>query len=335
MEKWFENCTDAITVTSRVRLARNLGNMPFPGSMSSAQMKQMTETVKEKLCAKDADLKIKLHAVNMADITDTEAFAMVERHLISPNFANNRENRVLLLSDDETVSIMLGEEDHIRIQVLAPGFALNEAYAVADSIDNYLCDNLPIAYDEGLGFLTECPTNLGTGLRASVMLHLPALQKSSQIDDIAENVSKIGLTMRGTYGEGSKCVASLYQISNQITLGISEEAAIKNLSSVVNQIVAKEEALRNEYDGTVLADYTCRALGILKNARLIDSKEMMELISRVKLGIDRGFVTGIDKALPVTLMFETQPNMLALQYSTDNSRERDEIRARILRERLS
>lgn len=335
MKKWYENSVEAVTVSTRVRLARNLSNVPFPGAMSAAQMLETNRKIADTLCNGNSVLSKSLHCVQMDRLQDAEALAMVERHVISTKFAKNRGNRMLILSEDESISIMLGEEDHIRIQVLLPGFRLEEAYDIADKIDTVLSEELPIAFDEELGFLTECPTNLGTGLRASVMLHLPAVARRGEIGQLAETVSKIGLTIRGTYGEGSKCDASLYQLSNQVTLGLTEQAAIQNLTTIAKQIIDKEQKERAALNRSVLEDYVYRAWGILTNARVLTSKEMMELVSRVKLGIDCGILTVKQPQMPIKLLIETQPHMLLLEQKIDTPQARDVKRAELFRNSLA
>ncbi len=334
MKKWYENSVEPVTVSTRVRLARNLSNVPFPSTMTGAQMLETNQKIAETLCNGNSVLSKDLKCIRMDQIPEAEARAMVERHIISPNFAKNRQGRMLILSVDESISIMLGEEDHIRIQVLLPGFSLEQAYDTADKIDTLLGESLPIAFDEQLGFLTECPTNLGTGLRASVMLHLPAIEHSGEINSISETVSKIGLTIRGTYGEGSKCDASLYQLSNQVTLGLTEQDAIQNLTTIAKQIIEKEQKLRNSFSRPALEDYVCRAWGILTNARLLTGKEMMGLVSRIKLGIDCGIIKTEQPQIPVKLLIETQPGMLYLQHKIDTPQARDEKRAEIFRTNL-
>ncbi|MBQ7289269.1 MAG: protein arginine kinase [Clostridia bacterium] len=334
MSKWYEKSGEPIAVSTRVRLARNLSNVPFPGAMSAAQLLESNKKIADTLCNGNSALSKELYCIQMDRLQDTEAFAMVERHIISPNFAKNRTNRMLVLSRDESISIMLGEEDHIRIQVLLPGFQLAEAYDIADKIDTILGEGLPIAFDEELGFLTECPTNLGTGLRASVMLHLPAIEQAGEIGRLAETVSKIGLTIRGTYGEGSNCAASLYQLSNQVTLGLTEQAAIQNLTTLVGQIMDKEQKARKSLNPAALEDYVYRAWGILTNARLLTGKEMMGLVSRVKLGMDCGILSSVQPQLPVQLLIETQPNMLMLSHKVSEPQERDAKRAEIFRTHL-
>lgn len=335
MKRWYENSAEPVTVSTRIRLARNLSNVPFPGTMSGSQMLETNRKIADTLCNGNSVLSKDLRCIEMDQLPDAEAYAMVERHIISPNFAKNRANRMLVLSEDESISIMLGEEDHIRIQVLLPGFRLEEAYDIADKIDTVLGEELPIAFDEELGFLTECPTNLGTGLRASVMLHLPAIEHAGEIGRIAETVSKIGLTIRGTYGEGSKCDASLYQLSNQVTLGLTEQAAIQNLTTLAGQIIDKEKKERNLLNRTALEDYVYRAWGILTNARVLTSKEMMGLVSRVRLGVDCGILHLAQPQLPIQLLIETQPNMLLLEQKAGTPQERDVKRAEIFRTQLA
>lgn len=335
MKRWYENSAEPVTVSTRIRLARNLSNVPFPGTMSGSQMLETNRKIADTLCNGNSVLSKDLRCIEMDQLPDAEAYAMVERHIISPNFAKNRANRMLVLSGDESISIMLGEEDHIRIQVLLPGFRLEEAYDIADKIDTVLGEELPIAFDEELGFLTECPTNLGTGLRASVMLHLPAIEHAGEIGRIAETVSKIGLTIRGTYGEGSKCDASLYQLSNQVTLGLTEQAAIQNLTTLAGQIIDKEKKERNLLNRTALEDYVYRAWGILTNARVLTSKEMMGLVSRVRLGVDCDILHIAQPQLPIQLLIETQPNMLLLEQKAGTPQERDVKRAEIFRTQLA
>lgn len=334
MTKWYEASGEPVFVSTRVRLARNLGNVPFPDAMNEKQMAETNRLIADTLCNGNSALAGELRVVEMEKLPEAEVLAMVERHIISPVFAKNRADRLLVLSKDESISIMLGEEDHIRIQVLLPGLKLTEAYDTADKIDTLLAEELPIAFDPELGYLTECPTNLGTGMRASVMMHLPALENNREIAGLSESVGKIGLTVRGTYGEGSGSDASLYQLSNQVTLGVTERAALQNLQSIARQIAGREKQARELLDADSLADSVWRAWGTLKNARLLESKEMPGLVSRVKLGIDCGILPGADPAMPIRLLIETQPAMLQTGYGTATPRERDRTRAEIFRTRL-
>ena len=330
MSCWYKDSLSAgdIIVSSRVRLARNLSSIPFPCRMN----KEMLSTLKNNVKAAISDLDLKLNFIEMDDVPQNEIDAMVERHVISPDFAKNCVGRAIAISDDETVSIMIGEEDHLRIQVIRAGLSLKEAYDVADRLDTKLNSELGFAYDPELGFLTECPTNIGTGLRASVMLHLPMLESSGEIGGIYDAVAKIGLTIRGMYGEGSVSAASLYQVSNQITLGISETAAIENLIAISNRVVERESSRRKDVNKVDVEDSVMRAYGILKNARILTSEEFMQLISRIKLGIYLGIIKS--DIHPVTALVEAQPSMLMRKFGSMTPRERDETRAKMIREIL-
>ena len=227
-------------VSTRIRLARNLKEYPFPIRLSADKAREIADKVGEAL----KDCGIKFHRIDLDAIPDTIRVAMIERHLVSPDFIDAQEGRAVYLSDDNTVSIMVNEEDHIRLQVIKDGFELNEAYALADQIDNILSKKLNFAFHKQFGYLTQCPTNLGTGMRASVMLHLPALEMSGAVNRIGANLSKLGLSMRGLYGESTKPAGAFFQLSNQVTLGISEKAAIDNLQNITTQLIAQEMRAR-------------------------------------------------------------------------------------------
>lgn len=336
MRNWFEkvDSQNPLVVSSRIRLARNVRGVPFPKRMNVTQKEEMLKSIKEILDGVTIDEVGTLKYIDMLAVPDEELFAMVERHVISPDFAKKSGPKGLVISENESVSIMLLEEDHIRLQVLEGGLSLTHAYETAKRIEAILSENLKIAFDPALGYLTECPTNLGTGLRASVMLHLPVLKQSGGLNAIAESVSKIGLTVRGMYGEGSRSMASLFQLSNQVTLGISEQAAIENLSAIATQIVQKELSTREALDKKVLEDSVYRALGTLKYARLLTSEEMMNLISSVKLGVEMGILENIDPALPMTILIETQAYSLQKANGRMTPSDRDVLRADIIRTRL-
>ena len=253
-------------------------------------MSVLKERVKSALKEIEESGGIALKYIESDDIPEQELAAMVERHIISPDFARNHRGRAVAISEDESISIMIGEEDHLRIQVIVSGDDIDKAYDLADRVDTALNERLGFAYHNTLGYLTECPTNIGTGLRASVMLHLPVCESRGEINSIADAAGKIGLTVRGMYGEGSTAKASLYQVSNQITLGISEQNAIENLKAIASQIVEREKHERTVLLPLKLEDTVFRALGTLKYARLLDSEEFMNLISMIKLGIDEGII---------------------------------------------
>ena len=336
MSEWYKNIGPEgdVVVSTRIRIARNIGKIPFPARMNGEHLSQVNDMVKRAVKAIGDDICGKLSIIDMNSVTEEETYAMVERHIISPEFAQNRRNKILVLSPDESVSIMVCEEDHVRIQVIKAGMALQEAFSFADKLDNALNKELHFAFDSRFGFLTQCPTNLGTGLRASVMLHLPVIEGNGALNVISESASKFGLTVRGLYGEGSKSSASLYQLSNQITLGISEESALENLKSIAMQIVMKERADREALNRIVVEDNVMRAYGILTNQRILASDEMMQLISRVKLGCAMGIIDNVDPATPIRLLIECQPFMLQKYNGTMSPDDRDITRGKIVRERL-
>lgn len=317
-------------VSTRIRLARNIAGMPFPSRMSREQIDEVNRAVKKAIFA-DKSAKAEYTYIEMDGLNDVTVAAMVERHVISPEFARQRDGRALILSKDESVSIMLCEEDHIRIQIMSAGLDLEQAYQRASSIDELLAAHVNYAYSDRLGYLTECPTNLGTGLRASLMLHLPALESCGAIGKLSATVDKIGLTIRGTYGEGSKALASMYQLSNQVTLGISEEMAINNLGAIAAQAMAQERAARQSLDSDRLADTAYRALGLLKYARSMSSGEFMDLISKVRLGIAAGIITELTPTAVMQLIFECGAGAVQ-EYSRRemSAEERDRVRTEII-----
>lgn len=334
MSSWYTTHApeDDIAVSTRIRLARNLSGLPFPARMTPEQHRELNLKVKSAVLQSNTPFAKSLKYIDMADVPQTEIAAMVERHIISPEFAEENADRAIIISADESISIMIGEEDHVRIQVILGGLQLEKAYDTAEQLDSLLYNELHFAFDRSLGFLTECPTNLGTGLRASVMLHLPVTESNGEISSIAETVGKIGFTVRGMYGEGTKASASMYQVSNQITLGISEKNAIDNLKIITAQLIDKERKARNGLNKIKLEDMCFRALGTLQNSRILSSKEMMDLLSRIKLGISMGIIK--TDALPIKLFIECQPNMLMKKYGQLEPEERDIYRAAFIRDAL-
>ena len=320
-------------VSTRIRLARNLREYPFPIRLPADQAREIVDKVGEAL----QDSELKFHRIDMDAIPDTIRVAMIERHLVSPDFISEQEGRAVYLSDDNTVSIMVNEEDHIRLQVMMDGFALNEAYALADRIDNILSKKLNFAFHDRLGYLTQCPTNLGTGMRASVMLHLPALEMSGTVNRIGANLSKLGLTMRGLYGESTKPAGAFFQLSNQVTLGISEKAAIENLQNITNQLITQEMRVRENLLNNIEAeDKIHRALGVLKTAKLMDHNEAMKLLSLVRLGVCEKMLETLCAESIDKLIVEIQPASIMTRYGDDMSpRDRDIKRAEILRTRFN
>ena len=332
MSKWYigEGDHNDIVISTRIRIARNLADYPFPVRLDNKSKIEVNEKIRDAL-----DGKENLTYTELKTLTRSQIVSLAERHLISPEFASNSDARALLMSDNEDISIMLCEEDHIRIQVMKSGLALKEAYELADKIDTEINQSLKYAFDEKLGYLTQCPTNLGTGMRASVMLHLPALTAKGQIGSLASTVSKLGLTIRGAYGEGMSAMGDLYQLSNQVSLGISEKSAIDNLKTITLQLAAQERAAREEASKSIeTEDAVFRAYGILKSARILSTKEFMSLISKVRLGAVLGMIKTDLKTIK-ELMVSMQPATInAFVGKTLSLEERDVERAKIVRERL-
>lgn len=334
MNKWYNSVSEHndVILSTRVRFARNLEDFPFPCRLDAAGREKICQIIRDAL----SDVSgIRLHFIPMENLTPKQAVALAERHLISPDFASPQKGRALLLSDDESVSIMLCEEDHIRIQVIKGGLDLEGAFELANRIDDLLDSKLRYAFDERIGYLTQCPTNLGTGMRASVMMHLPALAKCNQMSKLASTVSKLGLTIRGSYGEGTNAKGDIFQLSNQVTLGISEQSALDNLKAIALQIATQERSAGEELVKNVnILDRITRAYGILSSARLLSTDEMLDLFSWVRLGA----VYGIIEA-DIGKINELTENMQAATLACANNEslsgnERDEIRARTVREKL-
>lgn len=319
-------------ISSRIRLARNIKGIPFTGRMTVEQKKAVCTKVKEVASAIPG---YKFDYIDMENVTAIQAGSMVEEHLISVEFANNREGEGLLLDRKHNVSVMINEEDHLRIQVLGRGEKLATLYETASEIDDALDEKLHFAFSEKLGYLTHCPTNLGTGLRASVMMHLPALHESGLINKIINTVSQVGLTVCGMYGEGSEPAGCVYQVSNQITLGISEKDTIERLEDIVRQIARNEAALREKMlENISIEDRVFRSYGIAREARIMSSQEFMKLMSDIRLGIEGGLLN-LDTKVLDELCIKVQPYTLML-YGGEGMeiRQRDIKRAEIVRDKL-
>ena len=314
--KWIEgNGPEADTViSSRVRIARNIRGLPFPYLASDAQTRQVQEIV-AKAAASQKEAFRDFTFIPMEGLDSLEKELLVEKHLISPYLARESQHGALLLRRDEAVSIMINEEDHLRIQVILPGLQLEEALQEAERYDDFLEAEIDYAFDENYGYLTCCPTNVGTGLRAAVMLHLPALIMTGQANRLFGALSQVGLAVRGLYGEGTDIIGNLVQISNQITLGQTEEEIIRNLLGVTRQVIEQEQAARqamlNENRAQV-ADRAWRALGLLKYAQLMSSQEAMQLLSDVRLGYDLGLLKGVDRKLLNKMLVVISPACLQI-----------------------
>ena len=334
MNKWLDGdgLEKDIVISSRVRLARNIEDNTLPEQMNSQAGKKVVEMVKKSL---NDDFVL----YNIEDLSDRERNIFVENHLISPDLLKKPQISSFLLIDDEKVTVMINEEDHIRIQVLLPGLNLDESFKICNEVDDLIEESLDYSFDEKFGYLTSCPTNVGTGLRASVMVHLPALVLTGHINGILQAVTQLGLAVRGIYGEGSGSLGNIFQISNQITLGESEEEIISKIKGIVKQIISRERQSRKLLLNTkriATEDKIYRSLGVLQNSRIISSKESMNLLSDVRLGVGMGILEDIDINALDNLIIEIQPANIEKGSEQElNVTQRDIKRAELLRRNLN
>ena len=325
---------DQVVVSTRLRVARNIREEVFP---LYSTRDQAMETAQEIIAAVEdqfPDGDYRLYRLN--EMENRERVRFMENHIISPGLLDHIDKGSFFMRDDERVTIMINEEDHIRLQTLLPGLDLVGGWELCSQIDDMLEDKLDFAYHTEYGYLTACPTNTGTGLRASVMLHLPGVTMTGHIGSIINALRKIGLTIRGLYGEGTEAVGDLYQVSNQLTLGESEEEIIEKLHRVVQQLIKREKSTRAyfvEKKETELEDKVYRSLGILRSARILSSKEAMKHISMVKLGSDIGILKDFRGSDLVRLMIWIKPgNVQVSEKRAMDKKERDKVRADLTRE---
>lgn len=326
-----------IVVTSRVRLARNLNGHPFPGWAKKTERMQILEILKQ--AVETLPEMSECYSEYLQDLSSLEKQILVERHLISREHAAKSAGSAVVMDSRQALSILINEEDHLRIQALRPGLQLEETYKAVNTADSELEKKVDYAYHVELGYLTACPTNVGTGMRASAMLHLPALVISEQINKIINSVHKIGLAVRGLYGEGTEAMGNLFQVSNQITLGESEAEIIERLNNVILRVLEHEENARQvllQRKAVTLLDQVGRAFGILNYAHSMTSKEALNLLSIIKLGIDLRIFPEKSRHAVDELFMETQP--AHLQKDTPQQKlpaeERDTLRAEIIRAKL-
>lgn len=339
--KWMDTTgpdTD-IVISSRVRLARNLSPIPFPHLLDESKGLQCMKLVSDAFKKAGTEVKqMGIAAFNELNALDREM--LVEKHLTSPNHAASASPfRGLALNEDGSIAVMINEEDHLRIQCLLPGQQLEKCYKKADQVDDELEKNLDYAFDERRGYLTSCPTNVGTGMRASVMLHLPAIAMAGQTNFIFQNISQLGMTVRGLYGEGTDIVGNLYQLSNQVTMGLTEEDIINNLSLITGQIIEQERLLRKRLFNELkyqLADKIGRSYGILTNACVISSNEALSLLSDVRLGVDMGLIKGIPPLALNELEVAIRPaHLQSIAGQEMDAVHRDIKRAEVIKQKLN
>jgi len=325
-----------IVMSSRTRLARNLDKFSFSHWADKVQQAEILNAVLS--AAKTVPYLKDALFIRLKDISEVDRLFLVERHLMSPEHMKDVEFKALIVDPKEIISIMVNEEDHLRIQVMQSGLNLMECWRIIDALDTELSKKLSFAYYMKWGYLTACPTNTGTGLRGSIMLHLPSLVFTGQINKILQATAKLGLNIRGLYGEGTEASGNLFQVSNQVSLGRTEEDIMDNIERIINQIIAREEATRRNIlskSKDALVDRVWRAYGTLKSARIITSNETIALLSAIRLGVDVGVVKNMDRRMVNELLILTQPaHLQKMEGKILNANERDIKRAELIRERV-
>lgn len=330
MAKWYcdRGFQDDVVLSTRVRLARNLKGIPFPNKMSDADGEKVIKTVSDAL----SNLNYKFNLIRLHEISDIERQKLLEEHLISPQMLKSPEHKAVFISDDDAVAIMINEEDHIRFQSIYAGFESEKAYELISKIDDFLGNSVEYAFHRKYGHLTACPTNVGTGMRISFMLHLPAICMARVADNLFAAVGKLGVTVRGMYGEGTKSSGYIFQISNQTTLGKTEAELSQNLNDVVNQIITKERELRRRIlqdKGIAIEDKIMRSLGLMTYAKKISTDELTGLISNVRFGVSLGIIDNVDINKLNEIMVVTRPAHIT-ELGATNSYERDVKRAEVI-----
>ena len=326
---------DDIAISSRILLARNISGIPFPVSADHGELASAVIAVET--AVRKTEVFSNPFIFSLSDMSDTDKQILLERRLASAELLRSPMGS-LIVSQDESTGIMINEEDHIRMQAIRPGVQLAKVWSDIDRIDNMLSSELNFAYDDQLGYLTSCPTNIGTGMRASVMLHLPGLVLSEQITQMVHGVGKLGLAVRGIFGEGSSNLGSLFQVSNQSTLGESELQIIERLEEVIKQIINHEKNARQfllERQQNFLLDYVGRAYGILRHSYIISSEEALNSLSALRLGVDMGMFSSVDIHTVNELFILVQPSHLQKHAGNElTGEERDALRASVIRDKL-
>lgn len=335
--KWYEQAGEQgdIVLSTRIRLARNLKGYPFPPVISREQREELSNQIKEHLLATPCARTHNLGYFAKDTLTKGAKRAMAERYLLPRDFAEGNLDRPLFLSEDESVCLLLCHQDHLRLQVMQSGLSTEKAYQIANQMDDMINEGFAYAFDKNWGYLTGCPTDLGTGMKASVLLHLPALEATGEIHTLSTAVGKIGLSLQGTFGQGSTVSGSLYQLTNQISMGISEQSALENLKSVTLQIVHREQEARKELPPLETEDTAYRSLGLLQNARILPLQEFTTALSHLRLGIAMGLISSVPLETVNTLNATMHPANLLLEHpEADSTEKRDVIRATLIRQQL-
>lgn len=336
MPKWLQGQLPQqdVVISTRIRIARNINEYKFPMYMSLEEADKMTNELLVTFKDKFQDFNYRF--LNIGNLSQIQRLNYIEGYLISKDLIQKADKSSFLLREDEKATVMINEEDHIRIQALVPGLDFLGAWQICSEIDDRLGSSINYAFHKDLGHLTACPTNVGTGMRASVMVHLPSISMTGNLNNMFETLRKVGLTARGIYGEGTEGIGNMYQISNQTTLGETEEDIMSKLNKIIGQIVNRERRTRlylKEKKGIQLEDKIFRSFGILKNSRLLSSREAISLLSDVKLAYDMGYLRDESLKDLIKLMLSVNPATLQNNLGHDLDKdERDRIRAEIIRE---
>ncbi len=334
-----EGAESDIVISSRIRLARNLKKVPFPHLLNPETGAKCLEKIRGAWSSWDKDKAIDFAMATLNEIQPIDRQILVEKHLISPNLGNqDADFQGIIINEKGSISIMINEEDHLRTQCLLPGLNISECYEIANQYDDEMEKWLDYAFDLRRGYLTACPTNVGTGMRASVMLHLPAIVMSGQIQPIFQNLGQLGMTVRGLYGEGTEARGNFFQLSNQVTMGQNEKEIINNLALITAQIIEQERLTRTKLLKDMphqLEDNVGRAYGILTNAAVMTSKEALVLLSNLRLGIDMGIISSVLPGTVNELMVAIRPAHLQKKAGIEmDPLKRDVYRAKVIKEQL-
>jgi len=325
-----------IVISSRIRLARNLDILPFPHWANKKQSEDSLRAIEQAITR--VDMLKDTTLFKLADLDSIDKQFLVERHLMSYEHAQKADSKAVLVDSTEVISIMVNEEDHVRMQVMQSGLNLFEAWRLVNRLDDSLAKELPFAFVADWGYLTACPTNTGTAMRGSVMLHLPALVMTRQINRVLAAIAKLSFTTRGLYGEGTQATGNFFQISNQVSLGHNEEEIIENINALIRQMIEQEAQARQALlskGRAMLEDRISRSFGILKSAHIISSEETTELLSMLRLGCDLDIIKDITQPAINELFILTQPaHLQKIEGKRLSTQERDVKRAEIIRDRL-
>lgn len=325
-----------IVISSRIRLARNLDKVPFPHWANKQQSEDTLMAIEE--TTKKVEYLKNITLFRLADLDSIDKQFLIERHLMSYELAQKANHKAVIIDPEEIIALMINEEDHIRMQVMQSGLNLFECWSLINKIDDCLAKELPFAFLADWGYLTACPTNTGTAMRGSVMLHLPALVMTHQINRVLAAIAKLSFTTRGLYGEGTQAAGNFFQVSNQVSLGHSEDEMLESINGLIKQIIEQESQAREALltqNKAMLEDRISRSFALIQSAHIISSQETLDLLSMVRLGCDLGMVEDIDRPTINELFIITQPaHLQKIENKKLSAQERDVKRAELIRRRL-